>query len=206
MLDVYFSPDINLSELKKDENVTITENEIIINCYGKKHSAAIGETWRSRDKNKVFHLYGWNMAVYYYLYETYGYVFGQDAFECFVSRFTDDEGVLLIDTDGVVYKYLCLHEMRVRLLEILNGRDDELLHKIDVDMEKLKPDFVKTVKELGIEEFLPDNLLGLVMTEEEIAEYKKRREAVRKEFEERMKKMKEATPKHRDIDDEGLPF
>lgn len=202
MLDVYFSPKIDLKEIEKDENVTVTEDEIIIDCYGKKHSAAIGETWRSRDKNKVFHLYGWNMAVYYYLYETYGYVFGQDAFECFFVYEPHQD----LTTDGVVYRFLCLTEMRSRLLEILNGKDDELLHKIDADIEKLKPDFVKRVKELGIEECLPDFLWGLVMTDEEIAECKKRHEVEIKELEEKRKKMKEATPKHRDIDDEDLPF
>ena len=179
MIDVYFSPDLSISELKNDENVSIGDNGISVKWDGADYWMGIGDTFRTEDT--IFHLWGHSLGLPFYLYDKYGYVFSQNFFE--VVCWNNDDIVV----GGVIYNYMCLKEMKWWLTM---GKEPSegtkfLVDKIEADMEKLKPDFVKRVKELGIAKYLPEDVWELVCTDEEIAEYKTEIEERKKAIEER---------------------
>ena len=132
MLDVYFTPLIDLEQLAKDENITITGDEIEVDWDGQVYSCAIAD--EEEGDEKVFHLYGWNMGVYYYLYYKYGYLFNQDIIETpMFEKYVKDD-VLDIFCDA--YKKACLEEMKGRLVNFNGPQREAVLKKIEEDLKK----------------------------------------------------------------------
>lgn len=145
MHDLNFTPVWPLSELEKDENITIERMDDKI-CFEVKWDDSTYGMGLDKATDCLSYAWAHNLGAAFYLYDKYGIVFGDDAFEYmwYISKDGDE-----IDCTGAIFKHLCLQEMKSWLIRC--GGDDGIMKKIDADLERIKPDYEKEIKEKNID-------------------------------------------------------